>query len=99
MWVLESLRSALPDPKFPHRDERIPFLTRETLVVFGATGAEASNKVALAVGKESVIEVFWGLKPSFWVLTPPGLHLLSPAGIGSLRFWGEIPLFSPCINP
>lgn len=33
-------------------------LTRETLVVLGATGAEASNKVALAAEKEVVIEVF-----------------------------------------
>lgn len=32
-------------------------LTRDTLVVFGATGAEASNEVALAAGEESVIEV------------------------------------------
>lgn len=61
-------------------------------MVFAATGAEASNKVALAAGKESVIEVL-GLKLSFWALTPAGLHLLSPAGIGSPRFWGKIPPF------
>lgn len=61
-------------------------------MLLGATGAEASNKVALAAGKESVIEVL-GLNPSFGGKTPAGLGLLSPPGIGIPGFWGEIPLF------
>lgn len=79
----QNFGSALPDPKF---STSIPqFLTRETLVVFGATGAEASNKVALAAGKESIIEVL-GLKPRFfWVKT--GWARQIP------RFWGENPPF------
>lgn len=37
--------------------ERTTPLTRDALVVFGATGTEASNNVMLAAGKKFVIKV------------------------------------------
>lgn len=44
-------------PHLPPPWEHTTPLTRDALVVFGATGTEASNNVMLAAGKKFVIKV------------------------------------------
>lgn len=84
-----------PRSQISRWDEQPP-LTREVLVVFGATGAEASNKVALAAGKELVIEVL-GLKTELlgtqtaWAAPAEPGRDRHPEG--SADFGGKFPLF------